>query len=109
MNAKSILESIFNLKWQLDLASPEDCAYIQRQIDEQLEHLQSITGLPAASLNRVINKQYSDWLDGKWRRQLQISPICVLYILPRTWVMLQQCVAGDRSPKRVLVKQLGIC
>jgi hypothetical protein len=66
MNAKSVLETIFKLKWQLDLAPPEDCAYIQQQIDEQIRALQCITKEPVASLIRVINKRYPEWLDGNF-------------------------------------------
>ena len=66
MNAPEILQRIFRLKYTLDLASPEDCAYIQRQIDEQIGHLQCIAKEPTASLIRVINKRYPEWLDGKF-------------------------------------------
>lgn len=54
------------MKYTLDLASPEDCAYIQKQIDEQMEALQCITKEPVSSLTRVINKRYPEWLDGKF-------------------------------------------
>jgi hypothetical protein len=65
MNAKSLLKTICNLKWQLDVADPEDAQYIERQIEEQMDNLQSITSLPKASLRRVIAKLYVEWLDGK--------------------------------------------
>ena len=66
MNAKSILQNIFNLKDKLDLATPEDSVYIQRQIDEQIGYLQCITKEPADTLRKVIDKRYPEWLDGKY-------------------------------------------
>lgn len=66
MNARSTLIAIFNLKYTLDLAPPEECAYIQKQIDEQIAALQCIVQEPISSINRVINKLYPEWLDGRF-------------------------------------------
>jgi hypothetical protein len=73
MNAPSILIKVFRLKYQLDLAPPEDCAFIQSQIDEQLGILQCITKVQISSLQRVINKKYPLWLDGKYPGQIETS------------------------------------
>ena len=76
MNSTSILLRICELKSQQDLAPPEDCGYIQRQIDEQLGSLQCISKEPMASITQVVNKLYVLWLDGKWpeTQMTQIDP-----------------------------------
>jgi hypothetical protein len=66
MSAPLILIRIFNLKLQQDLAPPEDCEYIQKQIDEQINTLQCIVKEPMSSITQIINKQYPKWLDGQF-------------------------------------------
>lgn len=66
MNARSVTEAICKLRYQLDLANPEDCDYIFAQIDEQLDSLQAITPLPRATIQKTLNSLYQDWLDGKF-------------------------------------------
>jgi len=66
MNAPELLVRIFRLKDKLDVASPEDVDYIQRQIDELIGTLQCIAKEPSESIYRVINKRYPEWLDGKF-------------------------------------------
>jgi hypothetical protein len=66
MSAKSILTRIFELKFKLDEAPPEDTAYIQKQIDEQLGILQCVVQEPMESIERVIAAKYPEWLDGRF-------------------------------------------
>jgi hypothetical protein len=66
MNARQLLLRIFELKFKLDLADLNESAYIQRQIDEQLDLLQAITSETKDTLRQVIDKRYVEWLDGKF-------------------------------------------